>query len=163
MGRGSQGRAAATGARRAALLAAERRGYRSRFAAAGNLIEATGRRCCRAESGAATRRQTSMRFAREIVNAAAHEDLKAAICEPASRFNRKDDGPGQTQNRAPAIKADKSASTKAMLNEMRIAEIGKAVRQDPRGAEVVVTPLARDRAREMKIEIVRQSHEDRDR
>ena len=42
-----------------------------------------------------------------------------------------------------------------MLNEMRIAEIGKQYSRVLVGPEVVVTPLARDRARELKLELVR--------
>jgi hypothetical protein len=42
-----------------------------------------------------------------------------------------------------------------MLTEMRIAEIGKTYRKVIVGPGVVVTPLARDRARELKLELVR--------
>jgi hypothetical protein len=43
-----------------------------------------------------------------------------------------------------------------VLTETRVAEAGKAHRRITIGAEVAVTPLARDRARQMKIEIVRE-------
>jgi hypothetical protein len=42
-----------------------------------------------------------------------------------------------------------------MLSETRIAEIGKHHTKIVVGPEVVVTPLARDRARELKLELVR--------
>ena len=64
----------------------------------------SGRRCCRAESACRQRSADLDAFAREIVNAAAHEDLKAAIMTGRVTFSRKDDGPGQAQNRAPAMK-----------------------------------------------------------
>jgi hypothetical protein len=43
-----------------------------------------------------------------------------------------------------------------VLNESKVAEIGKTHAKIVIGAEVAVTPLARDRAREIRIEIVRQ-------
>jgi hypothetical protein len=42
-----------------------------------------------------------------------------------------------------------------VLNELRIAEIGKKYTKVVLGPDVVVTPLARDRARELKLELVR--------
>jgi hypothetical protein len=44
---------------------------------------------------------------------------------------------------------------RGMLSETRIAEIGKRHTRIIVGADVVVTPLARDRARELKLELVR--------
>jgi hypothetical protein len=42
-----------------------------------------------------------------------------------------------------------------VLTEAKVAEIGKAHRRILVGADVAVTPLARDRARQLKIEIAR--------
>jgi hypothetical protein len=89
----------------------------------------------------------------EIVNAAAHEDLKAAIMTSRVTFKRKVDEPGQS--RTPALKGGQFRIDKGMLNEIRIAEIGKQYNRVLVGPEVVVTPLARDRARELKLELVR--------
>jgi hypothetical protein len=89
------------------------------------------------------------------VNAAAQEDLKAAIMTSRVTFKGKDDGPGQERNPAPAIKGGQFRIDQGMLNEMRIAEIGKQYSRVLVGPEVVVTPLARDRARELKLELVR--------
>jgi hypothetical protein len=121
----------------------------------GNLIEAIRQAILPGGSGVATVAADLDAFAREIVNAAAHEDLKAAIMTSRVTFKRKDDGPGQAQNRAPAIKGGQFRIDKGMLNEMRIAEIGKQYSRVLVGPEVVVTPLARDRARELKLELVR--------
>jgi hypothetical protein len=121
----------------------------------GNLIEAVRQAILPDGSGVVTIAPDLDAFARDIVNAAAHEDLKAAIMTSRVTFKRKDDGPGQAQNRAPAIKGGQFRIDKGMLNEMRIAEIGKQYSRVLVGPEVVVTPLARDRARELKLELVR--------
>ena len=46
--------------------------------------------------------------------------------------------------------------TSGVLTEAAVAEIGKSHRKLVLGPAVVVTPLARDKAREMKLEIERQ-------
>ena len=43
-----------------------------------------------------------------------------------------------------------------VLNESKVAELGRTHSKIIIGADVAVTPLARDRAREIKVEIVRQ-------
>jgi hypothetical protein len=43
-----------------------------------------------------------------------------------------------------------------VLSEPRIVEIARSHRKIILGAEVVLTPLARDKAREMRIELTRQ-------
>ena len=121
----------------------------------GNLIEAIRQAMLPGGKNAVTAPADLDAFAREIVNAAAHEDVKSAIMTGRVTFSRKDDGPGQTQNRAPAMKGGQFRIDKGMLNEMRIAEIGKQYSKILVGPEVVVTPLARDRARELKLEMVR--------
>jgi hypothetical protein len=94
-------------------------------------------------------------FAKEIVSAAAHEDLKAAIMTGRVTFKRKDEGPSRAKPEAPVVKSGQFRIDQGMLNEMRIAEIGKQYSKILVGPEVVVTPLARDRARELKLELVR--------
>jgi hypothetical protein len=121
----------------------------------GNLIEAIRQAILPGGSGVVTVPADLDAFARELVNAAAQEDLKAAIMTSRVTFKRKDDGPGQEQNRAPAMKGGQFRIDQGMLNEMRIAEIGKQYSRVLVGPEVVVTPLARDRARELKLELVR--------
>jgi hypothetical protein len=46
--------------------------------------------------------------------------------------------------------------TSGVLNESKVAELGRTHSKIIIGTDVAVTPLARDRAREIKIEIVRQ-------
>jgi hypothetical protein len=121
----------------------------------GNLIEAIRQAMLPGAKSAVTAPADLDAFAREIVNAAAHEDVKSAIMTGRVTFNRKDDGPGQAQNQAPVMKGGQFSIDKGMLNEMRIAEIGKQYSKILVGPEVVVTPLARDRARELKLELVR--------
>jgi len=121
----------------------------------GNLIEAIRQAILPGGSGVVTVPADLDAFARELVNAAAQEDLKAAIMTSRVTFKRKDDGRSQEQNRAPAMKGGQFRIDQGMLNEMRIAEIGKQYSRVLVGPEVVVTPLARDRARELKLELVR--------
>ena len=121
----------------------------------GNLLEAIRQAILPGGSGVVQVAADLDGFAREIVNAAAHEDLKAAIMTSRVTFKPKNDAPGQAKNPAPAIKGGQFRIDTGMLNEMRIAEIGKQYSKVLVGPEVVVTPLARDRARELKLELVR--------
>ena len=117
----------------------------------GNFIEAIRQALLPGASGVVTVAADLDGFAREIVNAAAHEDLKSAIMTGRVTFKRKDASQGQ----APVMKGDQFRVDQGMLNEMRIAEIGKQYSRILVGPQVVVTPLARDRARELKLELVR--------
>lgn len=121
----------------------------------GNLIEAVRQAILPGGSGVVTVAADLGAFAREIVNAAAHEDLKAAIMTSRVTFKPKNDAQGQAKNPASAIKGGQFRIDNGILNEMRIAEIGKQYSKILVGPEVVVTPLARDRARELKLELVR--------
>jgi hypothetical protein len=117
----------------------------------GNFIEAIRQALLPGGSGVVTVAAELDGFAREIVNAAAHEDLKSAIMTGRVTFKRKDASQGQP----PVMKGDQFRVDQGMLNEMRIAEIGKQYSRILVGPQVVVTPLARDRARELKLELVR--------
>ena len=117
----------------------------------GNFIEAIRQALLPGGSGVVTVAADLDGFAREIVNAAAHEDLKSAIMTGRVTFKRKDASRGQP----PVMKGDQFRVDQGMLNEMRIAEIGKQYSRILVGPQVVVTPLARDRARELKLELVR--------
>lgn len=56
---------------------------------------------------------------------------------------------------APAPQRTQHQVAKGVVTEIMVAEIGKTSNRLIIGKGVVVTPLARDRAREMKLEIVR--------
>jgi hypothetical protein len=43
-----------------------------------------------------------------------------------------------------------------VLSETKLVEIARSHKRIALGAEVVLTPLARDKAREMKVELTRQ-------
>jgi hypothetical protein len=122
---------------------------------AANFIEALRQAILPGGNGAVTVAADLDMFAREIVNAAAHEDLKSAIMTGRVTFKRKDEGQKQAKAEARAVKGGQFRIDRGMLNEMRIAEIGKQYSRILVGPEVVVTPLARDRARELKLELVR--------
>ena len=120
-----------------------------------NLIEAIRQAILPGGNGTVAVAEDLDAFARDMVNAATHEDLKTAIMTGRVMFKRKDGGPGQARPQAATAKGGQFRIDKGMLNEMRIAEIGKQYSRVLVGPEVVVTPLARDRARELKLELVR--------
>lgn len=99
------------------------------------------------------------RFARAIAEAAGAADLKAAIAAGELRFEL---AAGAASPPPPAAGQAKAASggtariEAGILGEARLAEVARAHRKIVVGNDVVVTPLARDRARELKVEIVRQ-------
>jgi hypothetical protein len=97
------------------------------------------------------------RFAQTLVDAAAQEDVKAAIMSSRLTFkaNEGQGPPRQRQSETPVARGGDFRLDNGMLNETRLAEIGKSHTRIILGAEVVVTPLARDRARELKLELVR--------
>jgi hypothetical protein len=96
------------------------------------------------------------RFARECIQAAAHEDLKAAIMTGKLTFRQAHAAasPAPRPDRAPTAGASFSVNN-GILNEVRIEEIGRQCARIVLGPDVVVTPLARDRARELKLELIR--------
>ncbi len=102
-------------------------------------------------------------FARDIARASEHEDLKAAIVGGAVRFELSGAAspapaprPSETPADNPPQRAGAFALDTGILSETRVAEIGRTHSRIVVGHEVVMTPLARDKARELKIELVRQ-------
>lgn len=97
------------------------------------------------------------RFAREILHAADHSDLKAAIAagdicfEPAAGDGRKPKFGGE-----PPVKRDAGELEAGVLSETRVVELARTGRRILIGRKVVVTPLAREKARQLKVELVRQ-------
>jgi hypothetical protein len=93
------------------------------------------------------------RFARDIAEASGHPDLKAAILSGDIAFDI-------TGTAASAAKAGPAAGayemTSGVLSETKIVEIARTHRKIVVGGDVVLTPLARDKAREMKVELTRQ-------
>jgi hypothetical protein len=97
------------------------------------------------------------RFAQTLIHAAAQEDLKAAIMSGRLSFNGNTgrDSPPERRSENPVARGGDFRLDNGMLNETRLAEIGKSHTRIIIGPDVVVTPLARDRARELKLELVR--------
>ena len=97
------------------------------------------------------------RFAREIAEASADPAVRAAILEGNVRFTPAG-GAIAAPPAAPAAASPKPTfeMKSGVLSETRLIEIGKAHGRIVLGADVVLTPLARDKAREMKIELTRQ-------
>jgi len=97
------------------------------------------------------------RFAKAIAEACGDDALKAAILAGDVRFE-----PTRTAAPASAAKAPAPARAGAfemssgVLSEAKIVEISRTHRKILVGSDVVMTPLARDKAREMKVELVRQ-------
>jgi hypothetical protein len=85
------------------------------------------------------------RFAREI--AKADDGKRAAIAQGRLKFVLRRD---RTQPRQGTRRLDKG-----VLTETMVVEIARAHSTISIGTNVAVTPLARDKAREMKLEIVR--------
>ena len=90
-------------------------------------------------------------FARDLLQV--QEDIKVGILSGRIQFGlaRGSSGAG------PATPAQKSQHqiAKGVVTEIMVAEIGKTHDRLVIGKGVVVTPLARDKAREVKLEIVR--------
>ena len=103
-------------------------------------------------------------FARDIVAAAAHEDIKAAIMSGRVLFAPAG-GEGGPARKTPdnPVAGGIPRIAEGIVTEHKVIEIGRTHNRLVIGPEVAVTPLARDKAREIKIEIVRRSHEDRNR
>jgi hypothetical protein len=119
-----------------------------------NLIEAIRMAISPGQSGTVAVADDLNRFARDIVQAAGHEDLKAAIMTGRVTFSRENSRPSETKPTRTA-RGEPFRIDRGMLTEMRVAEIGRQYSKVIVGPEVVVTPLARDRARELKLELVR--------
>ena len=89
-------------------------------------------------------------FAQELARACEQQDVKNAVMGGQVGFALKR---GQAANTAPARSTHRI--DKGVLTEALVVELGKTHGRVVVGKGVVVTPLARDRARDAKLEIVR--------
>lgn len=100
------------------------------------------------------------RFARDVVHAAEHQDLKAALMAGNVRFALSTNQPqAARQTPRPTGNPEPKGTfhmTSGVLTESKIAELAATNARIIVGTGVVLTPLARDRAREVKVELVRQ-------
>jgi hypothetical protein len=105
------------------------------------------------------------RFARHVAEASADPEVKAAILGAGVRFVPVGPAPAAAAGRpAPAASSAPQARapgpayemTSGVLTEAKLVEIARTHGRITLGAAVVLTPLARDKAREMKIELTRQ-------
>jgi hypothetical protein len=111
------------------------------------------------------------RITREELRLLIREVLKEAMSESPPPLRGRDREGGKSQPPRPSpfplpypspqgggVRASSTpfTLTTGLLTEAKVAEIGKAHSRIEVGAEVVVTPLARDRARLLKVEIARQ-------
>jgi hypothetical protein len=99
------------------------------------------------------------RFARDLIEASGHPDLKAAILSGELGFDLAGgSGPPPAAMTGlvtqPVGGAYQMAS--GVLSETKLVEIARTHGKIILGSGVVVTPLARDKAREMRIELTRQ-------
>ncbi len=93
------------------------------------------------------------RFARDVAEAASDADLKAVLLSGKARFQLSGAKPAAAPSppRSGAFHWDKG-----VLSEAKVTEIARKHVRIVLGPGAVMTPLARDRAREVKIELVRQ-------
>ena len=97
------------------------------------------------------------RLARGLLDAGDHADLKAAILAGDIRFEPAGEEVGQKKTVArSATKEDAGHFESGVLGETKIVELARSHRSILIGRKVVVTPLAREKARQLKIELVRQ-------
>ncbi len=97
------------------------------------------------------------RFARAIAEAADHADLKAAITAGDLRFDMAAPKPAAARPaEKPASRSGTFQMNSGVLSETRLVEIARGHSRILVGSDVVMTPLARDKARELKVELVRQ-------
>jgi hypothetical protein len=96
------------------------------------------------------------RFAREILKAG--EPVKSAILAGDLSFDLATDGKTEAMQSAdkPSVKGGSYEVNSGVLSEAKIVALAKTHRKILVGSDVVMTPLARDKAREMKVELVRQ-------
>ena len=104
-------------------------------------------------------------FAQSIALCALERELLGAIASNRVRFRLAGGGRqvAPAAQAAPAPGADRPSGgegvfhwDKGVLNETRIAEISGRYAKLVLGPKAVLTPLAKDRARECKLEVVRQ-------
>ena len=91
-------------------------------------------------------------FARDLLQAP--EDVRVGILSGRIGFSLAPRAQGAA-SAAPAAQRPPHQIAKGVVTEIMVAEIGKTSDRLIVGKGVVVTPLARDRAREIKLEIVR--------
>lgn len=103
------------------------------------------------------------RFARHVAEASSDPEVKAAILAAAVRFVPVGPQPSAAASRpastGPAPAAPPASAyemTSGVLTEAKLVEVARTHGRITLGAAVVLTPLARDKAREMKIELTRQ-------
>lgn len=96
------------------------------------------------------------RFAREILKAG--NETKAAILAGDLSFDLAGDGHAEAKQPAekPSAKGSAFEMKSGVLSEAKIVALARTHRRILVGSDVVMTPLARDKAREMKVELVRQ-------
>jgi hypothetical protein len=90
-------------------------------------------------------------FARDLLQVP--EDIKTGILSGKIELGLA--ARGSSVAPAPAARKNQHQISKGVVTEIMVAEIGKTNDRLVIGKGVVVTPLARDRAREVKLEIVR--------
>ena len=107
----------------------------------------------RAELEVAVRSDADLNaFARDVASLAAHGDVAGALAHGAVRFHLVSGGHAD-RGEAPG---DETAEwTRGVLNERKLVELAKTCRRLVIGPRAVVTPLARDRAREIGLTLVR--------
>ncbi|MFZ5677680.1 MAG: hypothetical protein ACOZAM_32360 [Pseudomonadota bacterium] len=91
-------------------------------------------------------------FARDLLQA--QEDIKLGLLSGKIQFSLAGRNGGVASVATPAPRGPHQIS-KGVVTEVMVTEIGKSHDRLIIGKGVVVTPLARDRAREVKLEIVR--------
>jgi len=90
-------------------------------------------------------------FAQEVARACEQADLKTALMSGQVTFSL-----GKGQASASVSSRSTHRMDKGVLTESLVIELGKTHGRVVLGKGVAITPLARDRAREAKLEIVRE-------
>jgi hypothetical protein len=102
------------------------------------------------------------RFARDIAEVAGEPKVRSAILSGALGFRpvgASAPAAASGANASPARSAPPGGTYEVksgVLGETKIVEIARTHRKIAVGADVVLTPLARDKARELKVELTRQ-------
>ena len=106
------------------------------------------------------------RFARDVLAVAKHRDLKAAIESGRIRFEPRGGQPAPVaaERRAPERSRESGSGRgqdtfrmdAGVLGEAALVRIGRTHTKIQIGSDVVVTPLAREKARAIKVEIERR-------
>ena len=94
-------------------------------------------------------------FARGVLAAGEDAALKAAIVAGDIRFEIAGDAERKTSAKPPA-KGGAFQIDSGVLGEAKIVELARSHTKILVGSDVVVTPLAREKARQLKVELVRQ-------